>query len=185
MLLKETRLDLYNNSWYNPGGSKLKRLLWYFINAFFFNSSLFPVSFLKVSLLKLFGAKIGKGVVIKPNVNIKYPWLLEIGNFSWIGEEVWIDNLALIKIGNHACISQGALLLCGNHNYSSSKFDLMVGEIKVEDGSWVGAKSIVCPGSILKSHAVLAAGSVGKGVLESYSVYQGNPAIKTKLRTIS
>jgi putative colanic acid biosynthesis acetyltransferase WcaF len=136
-------------------------------------------------LLKIFGGKIGKRVVIKPNVNIKYPWLLEIGSFSWIGEEVWIDNLAFIKIGNNVCISQGALLLCGNHNYSSFKFDLMVGEIHIEDGAWVGAKSIVCPGSIIKSHAVIAAGSVGKGILDSYSIYQGNPAIKIKKRTIS
>ena len=185
MSLKETRLDLYNNSWYKPGGSKLKMLLWYFTNALVFNSPIFPFSFLKVLLLKIFGGKIGKRVVIKPNVNIKYPWLLEIGSFSWIGEEVWIDNLAFIKIGNNVCISQGALLLCGNHNYSSFKFDLMVGEIHIEDGAWVGAKSIVCPGSIIKSHAVLAAGSVGKGILDLYSIYQGNPAIKIKERTIS
>ena len=35
---------------------------------------------IKVRLLRLFGAQVGVGVNIKPNVNIKYPWLLEIGD---------------------------------------------------------------------------------------------------------
>ena len=55
--------------------------------------SWFPISGFKRFLLRLFGAKIGKGVVIKPCVNIKYPWKLRIGNYVWIGENVWIDNL--------------------------------------------------------------------------------------------
>ncbi len=58
-----------------------------------------PFSGLKCSILRLFGAKIGKKVVIKPGVNVKYPWFLEIGDFSWIGEDVWIDNLGKVKIG--------------------------------------------------------------------------------------
>jgi len=185
MSQQQTRLDLYDNSWYNPGGSKLSRLIWYFINAIIFNSALFPISSFKVLMLRVFGAKIGKGVVIKPSVNIKYPWKLEIDDFSWIGEEVWIDNLAKVQVGKSCCVSQGALLLCGNHNYSSSKFDLMIGEIHLENGAWIGANSIVCPGTVVKNHAVLSAGSLAKGILEPYSVYQGNPAVKIKDRTIS
>ena len=184
MSQQQTRLDHYDNSWYNPGGSMLSRLIWYFVNAIFFKSSFFPVSSLKVLLLRAFGAKIGNGIVIKPNVNIKYPWKLEIDDFTWIGEEVWIDNLATIRIGKNCCISQGAILLCGNHNYASSKFDLITGEIQIENGAWIGAKSIVCPGTIVKSHAVLSAGSLAKGILESYSIYQGNPAVKIKERII-
>ena len=123
----------------------------------------------------MFGAKIGQGVVIKPTVNIKYPWNLIIGNHVWIGEEVWIDNLGQVSIGDHACISQGALLLCGNHNYRKPTFDLMVGNITLEEGAWVGAKAIVGPGVTMKSHAVLSAGSVAGSDLESWSIYRGNP----------
>ena len=78
-------LSCYNNSWYASGGSRLKRLIWYFINVLFFINPLNPISGLKVLLLRWFGAKIGKGVVIKPSVNIKYPWRLEIGDYTWIG----------------------------------------------------------------------------------------------------
>lgn len=180
---KRTRLDLYNNSWYQPGGNTLSRVLWYFTNALLFRSYLFPISGLKVFLLRLFGAKVGQGVVIKPNVNIKYPWKLTVGNYVWIGEEVWIDNLGLVSIGDHACLSQGALLLCGNHDYSRTTFDLQVGDIRLEEGAWAGARSLLGPGTHLQSHAVLTAGSVATGILEAWSVYRGNPAQKIRERS--
>ena len=177
----KTDLSTYNNNWYQPGG-KLKILLWYFVNVLFFINPLNPVSSIKVFLLKLFGAKIGAGVVIKPGVNIKYPWLLTIGDYSWIGEKVWIDNLAQVTIGKHACISQEAMLLCGNHNYKKSTFDLMVGEIIIKDGAWIGAKSVVCPGVTVQSHAILTVNSVATKTLEANYIYQGNPAIQTRKR---
>lgn len=177
----KTDLSNYNNNWYQPGG-KLKILLWFVINVLFFINPLNPVSSLKVFLLKCFGARIGTGVVIKPGVNIKYPWLLTIGDYSWIGEKVWIDNLAQVTIGKHACISQEAMLLCGNHNYKKSTFDLMVGEIIIEDGAWVGAKSVVCPNVKIESHAILTVNSVATKTLEAYYIYQGNPAKQIRKR---
>ena len=135
-------------------------------------------------MLKLFGAKIGKGVVIKPSVNIKYPWKLSIGDHTWIGENVWIDNLGEVKIGANACISQGAMLLCGNHNYKKVAFDLIVGNIELEDGVWIGAHSVVCPGVKCKSHSLLAVKSVATKNLEAWKIYQGNPAIVVRDREI-
>lgn len=179
-----TNLSQYDNSWYRPG-APWKRLLWYFANVLVMKTSWLPNAGLKVRLLRAFGAKIGTGVNIKPCVNVKYPWMLEIGNYTWIGENVWIDNLARVKIGSNVCISQGAMLLCGNHNYKKATFDLIVGEITLEDGSWVGAQSVVCPGVTLHSHAVLGVNSVANHDLEPYSIYQGNPAQKVRTRNIS
>ena len=174
--MNKVNLSEYDNSWFNPGGSSLKRLIWYFINILFLKNSLNPCSAIKVFVLKLFGAEIGKGVVIKPCVNIKYPWNLKVGDFVWIGENVWIDNLAEVEIGNNVCISQGAMLLCGNHNYKEASFDLMIGKIKLEDGSWIGAQTVVCPGVKVSTHAVLGVGSIANHDLDAYSIYQGNPA---------
>lgn len=178
-----TDLSKFNNDHYQPGGGILKRTLWYITNVVFFKSA-FPVSSIKCLILRLFGAKVGTGVVIKPYVNIKYPWLLEIKNHVWIGEEVWIDNLAQVTIGNNCCISQGAMLLCGNHDYKKSSFDLITGSITLEDGVWIGAKTVVCPGVTCHSHAVLTVGSVASKDLEPYTIYRGNPAQVVKKRTI-
>src|ERR1043165_2922499 len=133
--MSQTDLSSFNNSWYNPGANALKRFCWYFTNIVWFNSG-FPVNGIKIFLLRLYGAKVGKGVVVKPRVNIKYPWKLSIGDHVWIGEHAWIDNLAEVKIGSNVCISQGALLLCGNHDYKKRSFDLIVGNIVLEDGVW-------------------------------------------------
>lgn len=180
----KTDLSRYDNSWYEPGEGTLKRLIWYFTNVLFFLNPFNPFSGLKVRLLRLFGARAGKGVVVKPGVNIKYPWLLEIGDYAWIGENVWIDNLARVRIGSNVCISQGAMLLCGNHNYKKPTFDLMIGEITLEDGSWVGAQAVVCPGVTLHTHAVLGVGAVANHDLEAYTIYQGIPAVKVRERVM-
>lgn len=179
-----TDLRTFNNDWYRPG-SALRRALWYLVNLAILQNRWLPLSSLKVAALKAFGARIGKGVVIKPGVNIKYPWLLSVGDYTWIGEGVWIDNLAEVRIGAHCCLSQGSFLLCGNHDYSRSSFDLMVGKITLENGAWIGAKAIVGPNVCVGSHAVLSVQSLASSDLEPYGIYRGNPAQKVKERHIS
>ncbi|MFK7756986.1 MAG: WcaF family extracellular polysaccharide biosynthesis acetyltransferase [Flavobacteriales bacterium] len=179
-----TDLSTFNNSDYDPG-SKLKRIVWYYINAVFMRSRWLPMYGFKRFLLRAFGATIGKDVVIKPAVNIKYPWKLTIGDYAWIGEEVWIDNLSQVTIGNHCCISQGALLLCGNHNYKKVSFDLISRPITLEDGCWIGAKATVTGGVVCKSHSLLAVNSATSVNLDAYTIYRGNPAVAVKERKIS
>jgi putative colanic acid biosynthesis acetyltransferase WcaF len=180
----ETDLSKFNNNWYNPG-NKLKVILWFFANSLIINNYLPIPMTIKISILKLFGAKIGNNFTIKPKVNIKYPWFLEIGNNVWIGETVWIDNFVLVTIEDNVCISQGATLLTGNHNYKKSNFEMIVGEIYLEMGSWIGAKSVVCGGVRCRSHSVLAVNSVATKNLNPYKIYQGNPAVEVRDRVIS
>lgn len=179
----KTDLSSFNNDWYKPGGTLIKRTLWYLTNYCFFRSP-FPFYGPKRFLLRFFGAQVGKGLVIKPHVSIKYPWKLVIGNHVWIGEEVWIDNLAKVTLKDNSCVSQGALLLCGNHNYKKTTFDLLVGEITLEEGAWAGAKTVICPGVRLGSHSLLTVGSIATSNLEPNWIYQGNPAQKLKPREI-
>jgi len=183
--MQQTNLSIYNNAPFHPGGNALKRVLWYYVNILFFKSALLPSSSLKVFLLRLFGAGVGKGVVIKPGVNIKYPWNLNIGDHSWIGENVWIDSLVNITLGNNVCLSQGALLLTGSHNYKKPTFNLITLPIVLEDGVWICAGAIVNPGVVAASHAVLTSGSVATKNMEAYTIYQGNPAVKVRSRAIN
>lgn len=183
--MHKTDLSAYNNSHFHPGGNAVKRLLWYYVNAFFFRSGWFPINGLKIFLLRLFGARVGNKVTIKPVVNIKYPWHLSIGNHCWIGENVWIDSLVTINIGNNVCLSQGAVLLTGSHNYKKTTFDLITAGVTLEDGVWIGALAVVNPGVRAASHSVLTSGSVANHNMEAYAVYQGNPAVKKRQRTIA
>ena len=177
-----------NNALYKTtiviGASKLKQVLWYFISIIFVQNSVISSSAIRVFFLRIFGANIGKGVVIKPSVKIKFPWKLTIGAHSWIGEGVWIDNLDEVSIGKSVCISQGAFIFTGNHDYKKISFDLITSPIIIEDGVWIGAFAVVCPGITCGTHAVLSVSSVANKNLEPYSIYKGNPALLISKRNI-
>ena len=169
----------------SPGFSrKIRYALWLLTSNIFFLTNIPYPNNIKVFILKLFGSKIGNKVVIKPWVKIKFPWMLTLGNAVWLGESVWIDNISEVKIGNNVCISQGALLITGNHNYSSKLFELNSKPIKIDDGVWICAKTIVIGGVTIHSHAVLAINSLASKDLKSYSIYSGNPAVYIKNRII-
>lgn len=179
----QTDLSKFTIGDYHPG-SRIKVLLWFFINYYIFNNAFpWPGRF-KQFLLRLFGAKVGKGLIIKNKVRIKYPWRLRIGHYCWIGESVWIDNLETVELGNHVCLSQGAMLLTGNHDYTRSDFPYRLGKIKIEDGVWIGAQSVVCPGVICQSHAILTVNSVATTHLAPWSIYSGNPASFVRMRKL-
>jgi putative colanic acid biosynthesis acetyltransferase WcaF len=137
-----------------------------------------------VAILRVFGASIGKGVRIKTGVKVKFPWRLRVGDHSWLGENLWIDSIAEVRIGSHCCVSQGVYLCTGSHDWSRDTFDLMVGSIILEDHSWLGAQSVVAPGVIVGEGAVLGLGSVATGPLEPWTIYMGTPAVPTKKRII-
>lgn len=173
--METTRLDRFENGNYKPG-TWMARIAWLSTSILFFQSRIPWPSFWKRLLLKAFGARVGKGVTIKPRVTIKYPWKLIVGDHCWIGENVWIDNLGQVTLGNHCCLSQGALLLCGNHNFKKATFDLMVSDIVLDDGVWICARANVGPGVTCNSHSVLAMGSTATTDLEAWMIHQGNPA---------
>lgn len=168
----------------NTGASGIKLYTWYLLSTLFFRSGLIPFSSVLVFILRRLGSKIGNEVRIKPFVNIKYPWKLIIGNYTWIGEGCIIENLAEVKLGDNVCLSQGCMLITGNHNYKKTTFDLFVKPIIIEDGAWIGAKAIVCPGVTVASHAVLTVGTVAVNNIDPYAVYQGNPGVKIRSRII-
>ena len=132
------RLDKFNNSGFSRGRSFLVETAWRIAEGLLLNSFL-PGSAWRAALLRVFGASIGKGVVIKTHVRVKFPWKLSIGEHSWVGESVWIDNLTDVHIGNHCCISQGAYLCTGNHRWDRETFDLEARPIRIEDHCWIGA----------------------------------------------
>ncbi len=154
------QLSRYDNNGYSPGRGILVRAAWYVLSLAMFESGWCPLSRLKVAILRLFGARMGTGVVIKPHVRIKYPWLLEIGDHAWIGQEAWIDNLAPVRIGSNVCVSQRVYLCTGSHDHRKRTFDLITAPITIDDGVWLAAGSIVLGGVRIGANSVVCAGAV-------------------------
>lgn len=164
------------------GGSKLKEITWYLFKMFFFLSAIPWPSAFKVVLLRYFGASIGKGLIIKPRVNIHFPWKLVVGDHVWIGEEAFLLNFELFTIGNNVCISQRAFLCGGNHDYKIPSMPYRNGPITLEDGSWVGANTFIGPNVTIGVDTVVSAGSVVTASLAKNGIYRGNPAHLIKNR---
>jgi putative colanic acid biosynthesis acetyltransferase WcaF len=182
--MSQIHLSEFDNSWYSSKRSRLVEILWYFTGAPLIRSSLLPFSAIRSHLLQLFGAGVGIGVVLKPGIRVKYPWMLTIGKHAWIGEDVWIDNLAPVTIGDNVCISQDAYLCTGSHDWSDPAFGLKLGPIDVEDGAWIGARAMICPGVRIEECAVASAGSIVTRNIPAFEIHAGNPAKFVRTRKI-
>ncbi|MBF6606042.1 MAG: colanic acid biosynthesis acetyltransferase WcaF [Chloroflexi bacterium] len=169
---------------YHPGRSYAYRALWLVVEALILLNPIVTQYSLKCWVLRRFGARIGRGVLIKPNVHVKYPWHLEIGDNTWIGERVWIDNFVRVRIGANAVVSQGAYLCTGNHDWSDPGMGLVVKPVLVEDGAWVGAFARIAPGITVGREVVVTLGSVLLEDAEARGVYTGNPAVRVRDRAI-
>ncbi len=180
----KVNLSRPDNSDYDKGRSMLTIAMWHFFGYPVVRSNLMPVSAIKCLVLRLFGARIGHGVYAKPGLRIKFPWYLTVGDHCWIGEDVWIDNLAPVTIGSHVCVSQDAYLCTGNHDWTSPNMKLFRQPIVLEDGSWVGARATVCPGVTLGEGAIAAAGSVVTKDIPPYQICAGNPAVCIRRREL-
>ena len=183
--MSQVRLRDFDNSWYRPGRSRFWQIAWFFAGLPLLRCSMLPSSRLRVWLLRLFGAEVGARAVIKPGVRVKYPWRLKLGSDCWLGEDCWIDNLADVRLGDNVCISQGAYLCTGNHDWSDPRFGLSVEPIWLGDGSWVGAKAFIAPAVILGEGAVAAAASVVLRSIPDFEIFAGNPAVFIRRRRIS
>jgi putative colanic acid biosynthesis acetyltransferase WcaF len=179
------QLSHYQNNSYQIGAPVWQQILWYFIGSPVLQAFWMPFSGPRVTILRAFGAQIGRGVIIKPGVKIKYPWNLKIGDYVWIGENTWIDNLALVTISSNTCISQGVYVCTGNHNWTKPTFDLIAGEIYIGEDSWIAARAVLGPGITIGQGAVLALGSVTSKSLNPMTIYAGNPAQAVKERKIT
>ncbi len=166
------------------GRSRLVEFLWIVFGAPILASRVMLSMRVRTGLLRLFGARIGTHMYMKPGVRVKFPWYLSVGDYCWIGEDVWIDNLAPVSIASHVCVSQGAYLCTGNHDWSAPNLKLFTRSISLERGCWVGARTLVGPGVTVREGAILTAGGVATKDLEAFGIYSGNPAVFIKRRVV-
>ncbi len=173
----QTRLDQFDHAkGLDRGRPKAVEAAWYLLKCLFLLSPLPWPSALRVALLRGFGAQIGRGVNIKPRVNVHFPWKLAVGDHAWIGEEVFILNFEPVRIGAQACVSQRVFLCTGNHDFRDPAFSYRNAPIEVGGGAWIGAGAFIGPGVTVGAEAVVAAGSVVTRSIPENSICAGNPA---------
>lgn len=176
------QLDQFDNSSFQRGAPRWKESAWMVVKIVFFLSAVpWPSSF-KALLLRMFGAKIGSGLVIRPRVNITFPWRFECGSQVWIGEETLILSLAQVTLGSHVCLSQRVFLCTGSHVFHSESFDLTTAPICVGDHTWIAAGAFVGPGVRVGMGCRVAALTRIVSDVPDGSHAEGNPAECRSLR---
>jgi len=133
-------------------------------------------------LLKLFGAKIGEHVLIRSSVKVTYPWKLEIGDYTWVGDDTVLYNLGMIKIGSHVAIAHRVYLCTGNHDYTKSTFDIFADDIHIEDQAWLPNDVFVAPGVTIGRGALIGARSSVFADMPEGMICVGCPAKPVKPR---
>lgn len=175
-------LSHYHQPGYDAGGSRVKMLLWWFVQAIAFPLTFHTGHSIRCWLLRRFGARIGQNVVIRPTARITYPWNLEIGSYSWIGDDVVLYSLAPIKIGQHCVISQESYLCTGSHAISDPTFPLETGEVIVENGAWIATDCFVGPNVTIGANAVIGARSSVFHSMPAGQICFGSPCKAIKPR---
>jgi putative colanic acid biosynthesis acetyltransferase WcaF len=138
----------------------------------------------RVFLLKMFGAEIGKNVLIRSSVKITYPWKLSIGDNTWIGEDCYIYNLAQITIGSNVSIAHRNFFNTGGHNYEKTTFDIFAKPILIEDECWITSEVYISPGVTIGKGAVVGVRSLVFKDLPEGMICYGNPAQPVRERQI-
>jgi putative colanic acid biosynthesis acetyltransferase WcaF len=156
--------------------------LWWFVQSTLF--ALSPQFFYgwRRILLRCFGAKIGRGVVVRPSVQITYPWNIMIGDYSWVGDDVVLYSLGSIKIGANAVVSQRSYLCTGSHDYQKESFDIYAKPIVVEDEAWIATDVFIAPGVTIGKGAVIGSRSSVYHDMPEGMICIGSPAKPTKSR---
>lgn len=178
------RLDHFDSSDFDRGASRLVEAAWLLCKAAFFLTSIpWPVR-IKKRILVLFGATIGEGFVLRPRVNIHFPWRLQVGDHCWIGERCEILNLAQFSMESHSALAHDVYVAAAGHDIASASMAYKNLPISIESGAWVGTRTYLGPGVHVGRDAVVAAGAVVVRDVPASAVVAGVPAAVISIRAI-
>jgi len=162
-------------------GETFRRVLWG-VGQWAFRISPRPCFGWRRFVLRCFGARIGREVHLYSSARIYFPWNLELGDWSAVGEEVLIYNLGKVTVGRQTAISHRAHLCAGTHDYSRKELPLLKPPIVIGDEAWICADAFIGPGVTIGRGAVVGARAVVMKDVGALWVVAGNPAVKIKER---
>ena len=177
-------LDL--SGYKNPPGYRGRNdfliALWWIVQLTVFKNSPRPFYGFRVFLLRLFGAKIGQAVRIRPTAKIEFPWKLSIGDNSWVGEEVVLYSLSHISIGDNSVISQRCYISTGSHDHSSATFELTLKPVSIGSKCWIGMDTYIADGIEIGDGTIVGARSSVFGNLPGNVICYGSPCKVVRVR---
>lgn len=151
-------------------------LLWQLVQGSLFALSPQPLYGWRRFLLRCFGAKVGRGVLIRPTARITYPWKVSLGDYAWVGDRAELYSLGEIKIGRNSVISQNVYLCTGSHDYTKANFPIYTKPIIIEDEAWIASDVYIAPGVTVGMGAVVGARSSVFGNIPMLVIATGSPA---------
>ncbi len=165
-------------------GNKLRRFTWQFAWLLLMRLSPRPCFGWRRFVLRAFGARVGQKARVYPTTRVWGPWNLDLGNHCVVGPDVDLYCMDLIRIGDHATVSQYSYLCTGTHDIEDPHMNLITAPICVENSAWICADVFIGPGVVVGEGAVVGArSSVFKNV-ESWIVVAGAPARRIKTRVL-
>lgn len=150
--------------------------LWLLVEALLVTNPLQVSSGIRTRALRAFGARIGRGVIIRPRVRVKFPWKLEVGDRSWIGEGVWFHNQDRVRIGADVVLSQETFVTTGSHR-ARRDMGLVTRPVEIDDGAWLTTRCIVLGGTRVGRSALARPGTVLRGEVPAGTVVSGPDCI--------
>lgn len=151
--------------------------------------------------------KLGKDVIIEPEVLIYKPqcisigqgtyignrtilkgytikgYCIEIGEKCWIGENAWIHGAGGIVLGNRVGIGPNVTIGTSFHLYGRESQDNIIDNpiefrsVVIEEGADIGAGSVIAPGTHIGRGAQVYCGSVVKGKVPAFAIWDGREII--------
>jgi putative colanic acid biosynthesis acetyltransferase WcaF len=158
------------------GRRKFRVQMWYITWLFLFRLSPHVINGFRVFLLNLFGAKVSTKAKIRPSCFVSYPWNLSVGEYSYLGDRVFIDSLDKVEIGAHVSVSNDVYITAGTHNHQAASFDLILKPVCISSESWLAVRSVIMPGVVIGTGAVVAAAAVVTKSVPALEIWAGNPA---------
>ncbi|MDP3981085.1 MAG: acyltransferase [Chlamydiota bacterium] len=106
---------------------------------------------------------------------------LEIGEGSFFNDGVNLGAAQSIKIGHHTKIGDMTYIYDTDFHQLSPEASTKCSPVIIGNNVWIGANSMILPGSVIGDHSVIAAGSIVTGEIPPKSLAAGIPAklIKT------
>jgi putative colanic acid biosynthesis acetyltransferase WcaF len=178
-------LSRYDQSWFDRGRPAVVVMLWHTISRTIYRLPVHNAHGFRAFLLRLFGAKVGRGVMLRPTSEITYPWKVEIGDDTWIDDEVVLYSLGEITIGSNCVLSRRTFVSTGNHRADDPAFGLVIKPCVIEDGVWLQADCFVAQDVTIGHNTVVRARSSVFRSLPPDTICQGTPAVVVSPRRLS